>query len=126
MVDSVPETLEQADTRIPLKDATTLKGREFTLADLPRSAHSKMNEEQMLAWCDRMTARYAVIAIDPDAPEGRREIIAEELMQRVLNRLSPKARRAAGMLMRTSQDVRAELLAAFDSDGDLKNPFNVI
>lgn len=99
----------------------SLKGKEFTAADLPRN--TKLNEEQKTAWAATQTERYAIVATDKDSGET---IIAEELDQRALNKLSAKARRAAGMMMRFDQDVRAEIIAAFETDGSLKYPFDMV
>lgn len=98
-----------------------MKGKQFTPADLPRK--HKLRPEQAKAWADGMTERYRVVAIDPDAPEGKQEIIAEELQARALDQLSPKAKRVAGALLRMPADARAEALAAFDRKGTLKIPF---
>lgn len=51
-----------------------------------------------------------------------RPVTSEELTQRAINRLSPKARRAVGALLRAPKEVRAEVLAAFSSAGDLLIP----
>lgn len=51
-----------------------------------------------------------------------RAVTSEELTQRTINRLSPKARRAVGALLRYPKEVRAEVLSAFSSAGDLLIP----
>lgn len=51
-----------------------------------------------------------------------RPVTSEELTQRTINRLSPKARRAVGALLRAPKEVRAEVLAVFSPAGDLLIP----
>lgn len=86
--------------------------KEFTAADAPR-----MNRDKE-AWARAQTERWKAVAFDGDQP-----IAAEELHQRALNKLSPKARRGAGLLYQMPQEVVAEVLAAFNADGSLKIPF---
>ena len=99
----------------------TLKGKVFTSADAPRSI--RRNPAKCQEWCAEQTARYKVVAVDPLAPPGKREFIAEEISARALARLSSKARRVAGAMLRMSPEVRVEILAAFKPDGSLVIPF---
>lgn len=99
-----------------------LKGKTFTEADLPRTC--KLGEEQRKAYLARQTEKYRIVAVDPanDMP-----IIAEELDQRALNKLSPKARRVATMMLfHMDEDTRVEVLRAFKKDGSLNYPFDMV
>lgn len=107
-----------------------IKGKEpgegFSAADLPK--RTRMNEVQKQAWIDEKNARYAVVAVDEDTGDA---IIAEELPQRILNRLSAKARRVVGQIMLISDEaersaVAREVIGAFNADGSLKNPFKPV
>jgi len=97
------------------------KGHTFVPEDAPRPI--RRDPSRCKAWCDEQTERYRIVARDPAALEGKREMIAEELEARALARLSPKARRAAGLIARLPAEVRRELLSAFDEHGMLKVPF---
>lgn len=104
------------------------KGRTFTEQELPASRRStasgrmRMSPEEIKSWCEEQTERHRVVAYD-----SRDEaLMAEELDQRALNELSPKARRAAGLLMNCDPSVRMEVLAAFQSDGSLIHPFKMV
>ncbi len=96
------------------------KGRTFTSDDAPRTLRER-SPEKARRWAEEQTARNAIVAYD-----DKRPVIAEELEARALVRLSAKARRAAGMLLRCTPDVRREVLAAFASDGSLKLPFEFV
>jgi hypothetical protein len=98
------------------------KGHVFTEADAPRALRRRGGDD-LQAWLDKQTARYEIISIDDGAPEGKKEIIAEELQQRILNTLSPKAKRIAGSLVAVDPEVCQEVLGIFGVDGKLKNPF---
>lgn len=97
----------------------SLKGKTFTAADAPSRIRSDKAKAE--AWAAEQTERYRVVAMD-----GERPVIADELQARALARLSPKARRAAGLMLRYPADVRREILAAFGADGELKLPFKFI
>lgn len=86
--------------------------KQFRPSEAPRGTRNRE------AWAAAQTARWKAVAFDGDKP-----IAAEELEQRALNRLSPKARRIAGMLRQTDPAVVAEVLAAFGKVGTLKIPF---
>lgn len=103
----------------------TLKGKVFKPEDAPRSIREG-DADRCRAWCEAQTERNRIVAIEDGAPEGKKEIIAEELDQRILNRLSPKAKRIAGAMMNANLDVRLEVLAAFGDAGELENPFGMM
>lgn len=100
-----------------------MKGHLFKPSDIPERRREKMTNEQITAWCVEQTKRHAIVAVDPDERADRQAIIREELAQRALNKLSPKARRIAGTLYKNPVKLRAEVLAAFTETGELKNPF---
>lgn len=94
--------------------STTNKGKTFTAADLPRGC--RWSEDRKAAWCAEMTVRNAVVAMDGDYP-----VIADELQERIVRRLSPQLISHARNLLQLSAAERAELLAAFDEKGELIN-----
>lgn len=105
-----------------------MKGHVFTREDFGKNRlaalqRRRLTPEQIDAhitdWCARETERYKIVATD-----GKTKIIAEELEQRVLNKMSPEARAIAGMMLRRPAAVRSEVLSAFDKDGSLKIPFS--
>lgn len=96
-----------------------LKGKKFTAADLPH--RHRLTEEEVKTWCDQQTKRYEVVADDP----VKGPLIREELNQVALNKLSPKARRIAGGLMRLPVEVRQEIIKAFTAEGVLRYPFKM-
>lgn len=106
----------------------TWKGHEFTEDDLPKrevaAAKAKLGEGYD-AWLQEklqdQTEKYRIVATD----ENGDAIIGEELDQRAINALSDSVRSVAGSLLALSQDDRAAVLAAFESDGTLKYPFNM-
>lgn len=103
------------------------KGKVFTESDVPRRLQGRWTKEQKTAWIDEQNRRYKIIAIDENAEqEGDKPIIAEELDQRALNTLSPKARRIAGMLKELPLELRAEVLGSFNSKGELVYPFRMV
>lgn len=99
----------------------SMKGKVFTIDDLKKSLAAKMSPAQIRAWCERETARYRIVAMD-----GNNPVIAEELDQRALNRLSPKARRIAGMIARLDAATAKEVVGAFDQNGRVRNPFTEV
>ncbi len=101
----------------------SLKGKTFTVNDLPPAKRQRMGEEAAQRWADENTERYRIVARDPVTDAA---IIAEELEQRGLNRLSSKARRIAGAMMLMDVATRREIIAAFDADGALKSPFRKV
>lgn len=102
------------------------KGKTFSQEDLPRHLRVKWSEEKKDEWVKDQNQRYKIVALDTSAPQARQAIIAEELDQRILNKLSSKARRIAGAMMLADQAVRLEVLQAFDKRGNLINPFKVV
>lgn len=90
------------------------KGRVFTHDELPKRC--TLDAEQQAEYLAEQTERYKIVGT------GRKgqPVIAEEVIADKLAALSCKARRVAGYLLRTPLDVRKELLAAFDADGNLK------
>ena len=100
------------------------KGKIFTEADLSAGARARMGPEKVAAWCAEQTERNRIVAID--RAEKDRPLIAEELNQRAINKLSSKARRAAGMMMNMGADDRVQVLGAFERDGKLKLPFEFV
>jgi hypothetical protein len=116
----------------------SLKGKEFTADDLSASHRrsierqvrarakdgsdiDKLVNDEIAAWATEQTERYRIVAKDGEIP-----IIAEEVDQRAINKLSAQARRVAGMLVRFDPQVRREVLAAFDADGKLVHPFEKV
>lgn len=105
-----------------------MKGRQFTAEDFGDNrrralARQRKNPEEIEQaardWAREQNERHAVVAVDGDI-----KITTEELVQRTLNKLSPEARAVAGMMMRRGVSVRREIVAAFTSAGELKNPFS--
>ena len=95
----------------------SLKGKVFTPADLPTRA--RLTQAEVEEWCAKQTERYRIVAMDGEYP-----VIAEELEERILRRLPPAVRIAAAQLVQQCPErVRADVLAAFNEDGTLKNPF---
>lgn len=113
-----------------------MKGVTLTADTLPKRlkrdiqvAAQRRKQDPIKAVEDYVAAhnkRYRVVAIDESAPEGRREIIAEELQQRIINRLGSNGRRVMGHLVRLSKEERAQVLASFNQDGSVRNPFKVV
>jgi len=97
----------------------SLKGKTFTVEDLPFGARRKMTPGQIEKYCADQTERYAIIAMDGNVP-----LIAEELEQRALNKLTPRARRVCGMMIRLDEATRREIINNFSEDGGLKKPFS--
>jgi hypothetical protein len=85
-----------------------------------------MTQAQRDAWAKRHTDRNAVVAYDRSERTDRQPLIAEELVPRALAKLSPKARRVAGQMLRMDAKTRAEVFAAFAADGTLKLPFEFV
>jgi hypothetical protein len=100
-------------------DSNSLKGKKFTDEDLHARVRNTWPEDRRRAYLAAQTDRYKVVATADDGEP----LIAEELNQVILNRLSPAARRIAGAMMLASSAVRIEVLRAFETDGNLKNPF---
>lgn len=98
----------------------SLKGHNFVRGDLSKEFLRKAKPDQIESRLKELNGRYRIVAVD-----GETKIIAEELDQRALNKLSPKARRIAGAMMLTDQKTRAEVIAAFEADGALKHPFTM-
>jgi hypothetical protein len=67
-----------------------------------------------------------VVAHDLSEREDRRDVYEGSESARALSKLSPKARRAAGMLARLDRATRREALKAFDGNGDLILPFEFL
>lgn len=113
-----------------------MKGKTITEAELGRrltrdiqvaaQRRGKDPKAAVAAYVEAHNKRHKVVALDENAPEGRREIIAEELNQRIINRLTPNGRRVAGVLMRLPAAERAQIINAFSQDGSLKNPFREV
>jgi hypothetical protein len=95
-----------------------LKGHVFVESDIPPALRRKMSPEQRAAWVAAQTERYSIVAHDGDRP-----LVAGEIDQRALNRLSSKARRLAGAMLKLDRATRREILGAFDADGNLIRPF---
>lgn len=102
-----------------------MKGKVFTANDIPKRLKARP-ESITNAWLQRQTARYKIVATDANAKEGDRDIIAEELHARIINQLPEKARRIVPMILRMSVQDRVALLKAFDSTGELLNPFKMV
>lgn len=92
------------------------KGHTFEAKDAPRSMRNK-SADAVRDWCAAQTERYKIVATHP----VKGPLIAEELRQRALNDLSPKARRLAGAMLSMDAATRREILGLFDADGALKN-----
>ncbi len=101
------------------------KGKTFTDADLPRRARSRP-EAMKQAWLKSQTERYKVVAQDPDAPTGKRDIIAEELTARILAKMPEKVRRIVPLMLRLSVGDRLAIVRSFDEQGRLNNPFTIV
>lgn len=102
------------------------KGKVFTPDDLPDSARRKTDDAAAIKWAEEQTARYRIVAIDETEPDpARQPIIAEELDQRAINKLSAKARRVVGTMMHMAPETRLEIINAFDQAGALKHPFKM-
>lgn len=100
----------------------SLKGHTFTGADIPKRFQTRWTPEKKAAYLQAQNERYMAVAMD-----GKTPIIAEELTQRILNKLSSKAKRLAGAMMNADPEVRKEILRAFDMrDGSLLNPFTTV
>lgn len=97
------------------------KGKVFTSDMIPARTRQRMTREQQVAWADKHTARNRIVAYD-----GERPLIAEELQARAVAKLSPRARRAVGLLLRMSDADRKEALRAWDAHGKLKLPFRFV
>lgn len=93
----------------------SIKGKQFTAGEAPSSVEDKE------AWATAQTERWRIVAMDGDVP-----LIAEELAQRALNKMSSKARRAAGALVALEPAVRLEVLSAFAQDGEIVMPFTPV
>ena len=104
----------------------THKGKSFVASDAPRSV--RRDATVLAAWIEKQNARYEIIATDPSAPSEKQDLILEELEGRMLATLSPKARRVVGMMMnqKYTLDIRKEILACFDSDGEVVYPFDFV
>lgn len=105
------------------------KGKEFTPADLTARAIGKLQtKEAIVKHVATLTERFRIVAYDRNERKDRQPIIAEELTQRVVNKISDvKVKRMVGALMALkTQEQRQAVLAAFDSDGSLKNPFEQV
>lgn len=95
----------------------SLKGKVFTEADAPRG----MAHDRKAAWAAEQTERYKIVAHDGAIP-----VVAEELTERNLRRLSANARIAATELLQLPLEVRREVLAAFDERGQLRNQLAMV
>jgi len=91
------------------------KGKTFTFDDLP--ARCKWSSERKQAWCDEMTEKFKIVAMDNGSP-----VIAEEVDECILIRLGEVARPMARMLLNMPIENRRRVLGAFDADGELINP----
>lgn len=103
-----------------LEPGTSPKGHVFCEEDIP-SHYTKLRGDARKKWCDEQTERYKIVAFDGNTP-----ICADEIDQRALNKLSVKAKRIAGMMMSFPEEIRREVLAAFDKDGKLAHPFKKV
>lgn len=98
----------------------TLVGKVFSAEELSESARKVMTDEERQAWADAMTERYKVVATDT---ETGREMIAEEVLQRALNKYPPKIKRQiGGMLLNMTPEQIAQVCSAFDEQGNFKYP----
>lgn len=98
------------------------KGKEFAPDDLSQRSRG-FSDEKRQARCNELTERFKVVAVDTDERADRQLIIAEELNQRILNRLPSRVKRVVGMMARYSPEIRAQVLTAFSKNGELINPF---
>lgn len=97
----------------------TLKGKNFTSQDAPRSIRGTSKGED---WAAEQTERWAIVAHD----DAGHPIVAEELQERALRTLTPPARIAATELLQRPESVRLEVLRAFDKHGVLRIPFKMV
>lgn len=94
------------------------KGKVFTARDYPDQR--KRGETVARVWAAEQTARNKIVARDRGRP-----LIREEVDQYALNKLSPRGRRVAGMLLRMTPEERVEVLSAFTVDGEVHYDFEV-
>jgi CTP:molybdopterin cytidylyltransferase MocA len=90
----------------------SLKGKQFKPSDAPRG----MTKERAKVWAEEQSERYRIVAMDGDTP-----VIAEELVERNLRKMSANARIAATEFLAWPLSVRREVLAALDEDAGLRN-----
>jgi len=102
--------------------AKAAKGDEGAAAEVVANSKA-IGDDAVAAHCAALTERFKIVAIDPDEREDRQAIIAEELTQRILNKMPIKVKRAAGLLAALDPEIRAAVIAAFDGEGNLRNPF---
>ena len=97
-------------------------GKQFTEADIPPRQRAKMGTAEKEAWCAAQTKRFQIVA---RCKETGRGYIAEEMQERILRTLPPNVRVLATMAMvQLTPDERCALIDAFDSFGNLLNPFD--
>jgi hypothetical protein len=111
------------------------KGKVFTEADLPRITQQRIKNKQVgkdevakiKAWLDAQTERNKIVAkMDDGTP-----LIAEELTERAMRQhaaaiggeIDSRALSLLRMLVDSTQEQRAAVLAAFDKKGNLTLPF---
>jgi len=100
-----------------------LKGSTLTRETLPASIRRRLpSPEAQQEYVRAHNGRWAIVAKDSDGTP----LVAEELDARALRRLSPKARRIAGAMLRLSEEERLEVLGAFTAAGNLKRPFEAV
>lgn len=90
-----------------------LKG--ITQQNLPPRLKMKLSAAEQEAYVER----FRVVATDPELGP----IIREELDGVLLAKLSPAARRVAGLLLFCAPAVRLEVLGCFDAKGDVQYPW---
>lgn len=98
----------------------TWTGHKFDGSELSRTRRGKMSEEQVAAWAAEQTDRFRIVAT-----HKKRPLIAEEIDQYTINQMSDAVRPVAGMMLRLTDEERAEIVASFDASGRLKYPFKL-
>lgn len=100
----------------------TIKGGARSIEHAPaRIRKLSSTDPRREAWLKEENRRYTIVAVDAQG----RELIAEELPGRLLQTLSPKARRVVGIMLGLPAAVRREILGSFDKQGELKYPWPV-
>lgn len=101
------------------------KGKVFTANQAPPKLR-ETRPEFAQRWAEQQTERFRIVAYDRTARPDDQAIIAEEIEARVLRLLSSRTRSLVGTLLNAAPEVRAEVLKAFNSDGSLIIPFEMV
>jgi hypothetical protein len=101
----------------------SLKGTQLTPGDprIPRGIRLHGTPEALQAYIAAHHARWKIVATMADGTP----LVAEELEGRLLQTLSPSARRVVGAMLLLSPEVRREVLGAFTEAGAVHYPWPV-